>query len=232
MMSAKRRLARQQKTVRKVLTVDLTGRGTSHPAHPIPSEVEKARYAEAVHRAVCEVTESDGFARCMQYAVAGFGLLADAGYILQAGSLAIIADETDPTMAMLMDASNGGFDRAEGHCWLARQNGSDCEIVDFAARHYRRYCEDMMIVEDVQMMPAGCIFHIDTDPTHKAKWNRADPPAYYWEPRGSINAIARFKADPEACQALVDRMIATKEYSKRLVNVARRHFRELTGQVA
>jgi hypothetical protein len=74
------------------------------PQHvgPVVLETPPEIYAEAVHRAVCEFSGSDGFGQCSLYAVAGFGLMVLTKLPLgscypQVGSLYLQPDPTDPT---------------------------------------------------------------------------------------------------------------------------------------
>src|SRR5262245_51509295 len=76
--------------------------------------------AEAVHRAVCEFTGTDGFGNCMMYAWAGVSLCSrvfQRTYLLQAGSLRIQADPSNPHSWFTIDASEDGFHIGEFHAW-------------------------------------------------------------------------------------------------------------------
>ena len=120
--------------------------------------------AEAVHRAVCRHTGTDGLGFCHHYAVGGHGLLRRVfkkELHLQAGSLHILLDD-DSDLTTSMDGSN--WRNGELHIWLANQDAAGrYEIVDFAARHYRAYHEQL---------PRVC--------GEWAEWNRPDPPLYIW----------------------------------------------------
>lgn len=81
--------------------------------------------AEAVHRAVCEFTQTNGFRRCLDYALAGHTLanaLLGREYVLQAGGLYIMADPPNGVTAMESgDFEQGELDRSVGiHARLER----------------------------------------------------------------------------------------------------------------
>ena len=114
----------------------------------VPRHFVRAKIAQAVHRAVCDVTGTDGRGHCLYYAVAGGALakkVLGRDYVVQAGSgLSLLADPPDG--AITIDASDGGVDRGEFHVWLARPD-PEPELVDFASRHFRHYVEDMLTIE-------------------------------------------------------------------------------------
>ena len=142
------------------------------------------RIAEAVHQAVCEFTGSDGFGLCMLYSVAGMGVPSAFNHRLypQAGTLGVLIDP--PDYWMVMDAE--GFEPSVGgefHCWLGGPSSSgDVELIDFSARHYKRYCGGLIDVTDFDVVSPGLYVRRDLPvETHKPMtWNREDPPAYVW----------------------------------------------------
>jgi hypothetical protein len=98
----------------------------------------KRLIAEAVHRAVCDVTEGDGCGQCMLYAAAGWVLAARVfgrRYMPQAGKLYIVADPPHGKIAFEQTSLESG----EFHCWFAYsrtgQTGPAAELVDLSARH-------------------------------------------------------------------------------------------------
>jgi hypothetical protein len=106
----------------------------------VPTAIDKQRVADAVHRAVCQVTGGDGSFQCQRYAHAGHMLLNHLGIetVVQAGSLGLIPD--DPNFVGWLRYSPTDEDEAiAGHVWLAQR---DATMIDFTARHYRRYAHD------------------------------------------------------------------------------------------
>jgi hypothetical protein len=66
----------------------------NRPTGNLESKATRLAIADAVHRAVCEYTESDGMGSCHKYAVAGRGLLWYLGKrtIIQAGTMFCLAN--------------------------------------------------------------------------------------------------------------------------------------------
>ncbi|QDV37600.1 hypothetical protein [Tautonia plasticadhaerens] len=197
---------------------------------PIPYPADQAQIAEAAHRAVCEVTGTDGFGKCLAYAVAGYALLGDAGYMIQAGTLTIVADPSNPAGAGLirMDASNGGFDRGEYHAWLARQVGHRVEVVDLAARHYRRYVNEVNPVSDAITLPGGGALWVIDRTEDRIRWTRpGEPPTFVWTEDGHAEGLAYFMPDVEACLSAWS-VVARDPMFHHLRESARRHMAALT----
>lgn len=196
------------------------------PQYSIPLPAEQARIAEAAHRAVCEVTGTDGFGKCLPYAVAGYALLATAGFQIQCGSLTIVADPDNPAGAGLvrMDARHGGFDRGEYHCCLARQVGARVEVVDLSARHYRRYVEQLNPVVAAITLPGGGCIHIPDPSEDRIRWTRAgEPPAWLWTTNGHAQGYAYFHPDEGACRAVWS-LLASDPTVGLLRDAVRRHY--------
>ncbi len=141
----------------------------------------KKNIAEAVHRAVCEFTNSDGCGRCFHYALAGWALamsLLKKKYTLQAGSLYILADPPDGIVAM--EPEKHGFQRGEFHCWFAApgNDGKLAEFVDLSSRHYKRFVERNRQLSSVTEMEESSILTYCTD---RIPWTRKDnPPNFIW----------------------------------------------------
>jgi hypothetical protein len=97
--------------------------------------LDKARIAEAVHRAVCEVTGSDGSWSCLRYAHAGCGLLMHLGVPVEveAGHLEIVED--GQVIETLRYTGYWDESHVSGHAWL-RTGGL---LIDFSARHFATY---------------------------------------------------------------------------------------------
>jgi len=123
--------------------------------------LDKGRISDAVHQAVCEVTDSDGSGQCIYYAHAGQGLLRWLGIesYVQAGRHAVVVHGdycigTGEAVSVI----GGDF-----HCWLSRplrpvtgiEYRGPMEYVDFTARHYQWY-------------------------TRGFSWTREEPPDYLW----------------------------------------------------
>lgn len=146
---------------------------------PVPPHDQQRRMAEAVHHAVSEVTQSDGLGKCLPYAVTGYGLIyhvLGVHPVLQGGRLQILADPPDGWIEM--NPEHNGFHRGEYHAWLAippvRMPGlhhtedGTCQIIDFSARHFQRFCE-----ETISLTPG--------DPA-QVRWTRTDtPPLWVWQ---------------------------------------------------
>jgi hypothetical protein len=140
----------------------------------------KAQVAEAVHKAVCDLTRSDGLLKCHYYTYLGGHFLPHLGYHVhwQAGRLLLYPDPSDPELASVFDPELGREERGdygECHSWLAVPLGpttadappplDQVALIDFSARHYKRY------VEGASALGRG-------EPCH---WRIADPPAFIWE---------------------------------------------------
>lgn len=148
-----------------------------------------ARIAEAVHRAVCNVTGGGGFGHCALYARAG-ALVASCAmgrkdaYVINAGRMSVFTGVTDddgaerhlmmdPAMAGQPGAVAWGVPGAQGsefHAWFVRrpedlQPGTlqatpgDAEIIDLGMRHYPAMAE---------------VVGLD--------WQREPLPRWYWGP--------------------------------------------------
>ena len=188
----------------------------------------RRRIAEAVHRAVCEFSGTDGCGLCMLYAIAGAGLLGRVfGSTLhpQAGSLSVLADPPDRWMTM--DASN--FANGEFHCWLGRPSGGGgAELIDFAARHYRAYCERLLDVSGFQAIEPGIYVRRDepAEGLFRPTWNREAPPDYVWA-EGLLPEWLRLVPDHEATEAVWANMLGHLDEYEGLVRLAVEHFRSV-----
>src|SRR4051794_32600880 len=105
----------------------------------------RQQIADAVHLAVCEYTQSDGFGHCPVYATCGMTLLMRLGYqhpLIQAGAAWIGSDPDDPDLGAYFDPSN--VEAGEFHSWIAltktkpaegrSRAPGDMQIIDFSAR--------------------------------------------------------------------------------------------------
>jgi hypothetical protein len=144
------------------------------------------RVAEAIHRSVCEFSGTDGFGECLLYAIAGMGLLGR-GFgqkiYLQAGTMAVLAEPPDGWW--VMDAEKGfvpGYG-GEFHCWLGGpSNTGGVELIDFTARHYKRYCSDLVDATQWDLVAPGLYVRRDEpeEASSRIAWSREDPPSYVW----------------------------------------------------
>lgn len=163
-------LSRDQRRRKKL---EARSRRTPH----LPARLDQCRIAEAVHRAVCDYTGTNGLGHCAMYAVAGMGLLLGLGdnVCVQVGALELQPDPGDPTAWLSMDPANGW---GEIHAWLIRCQkahapgfqplASDVEVIDLSARHYRRYFEDLPSI----LTPGVALI--------EKSWRQGDVPAYLW----------------------------------------------------
>jgi hypothetical protein len=193
----------------------------------IPPPSEQARIAEAAHRAVCEVTDSDGYGLAIPYAIAGQAILLSAGFQIQAGTLMILADPTHAggSGCVGMDASNGGFERGNFHSWLARQVGPHVEVLDLSSRHYRRQVEK---AESDLTSPTGGdgLWRKTAERIH---WTRLDePPSWVWTQRGHAEGLAYFMPDEATCLKVVS-LVARDPMTTRIRDSARRHYAALAS---
>ena len=188
-------------------------------AHSIPRHYLRSRLAEVVHRAVREVSGTDGVGRCIDYAVAGALLLKKAlkrTYHLQAGSLSLLADPPDGVV--MIDATDGGLSRGEFHVWLARPE-PDLEIVDFSSRHFRSYVERFVFVEEAH----GPLAVLDRD-SERIPWTRPDPDPYIWTQSTPV-PYARFTPVPEACHLINEIVVADPERVGRFYDSVVKYYR-------
>ncbi len=184
----------------------------------------KKNSAEAVHRAVCEFTDSDGCGRCFHYALAGWVLarsLLKREYMLQAGSLYIVADP--PNGAVAIEPGQFGFQRGEFHCWFAApgNDGKMAEFVDLSSRHYRRLVERGIQCSDLTEMEGASIATFGTD---RIEWTRKDAlPEFIWTD-GAFPDVVRVLPTAEAtnyfCKAATDHL----DKFKPLVTLAWKHY--------
>jgi len=192
----------------------------------------KKNIAEAVHRAVCEFTDSDGCGRCFHYALAGWVLacsLLKRNYVLQAGSLYIVADP--PYGAVAIEPGQYGFQRGEFHCWFAApgNDGKMAEFVDLSSRHYRRLVERGIQCLEVTESDGASIATFGND---RIQWTRKDaPPEFIWT-NGTFPDVVRVVATVEATNYFHKAAGDLFEKYAPLVKMAWKHYRELIGQKA
>jgi hypothetical protein len=181
------------------------------------ASVDRDRIAEAIHRAVCEESNSDGQGRCALYALAGRLVLTQltaTPYIFQAGGFAASISDTSPRV-MIMDPQSDHYRCNEFHCWIARwpqgAKPGDChkvspddEFVDFSLRHIPAYTK--------RVRPG----------TQPMEWERADWPLYFW---GSLQDLAllriQFRVDAQMMNLIFEDkplLNAAARVAKRVLN--------------
>jgi hypothetical protein len=123
-------------------------------------ELDKDSVAEAVHRAICQCRQSDGYGQCLHYAAAGSVLLyrlTKQVYVPQVGTFQIHSDP-DNEYAATCDAKRGGMRSGEFHAWVVgpirdHRDATTCDVIDLSARHYRRAVEDFGFAWKREEMP-------------------------------------------------------------------------------
>jgi hypothetical protein len=181
----------------------------------------RAAVAEATHRAVCELSNSDGLGHCMLYAALGATVatvVLGKKYYPQAGCLYLYSDPDDPDLAFTMDPSLGLMD-AELHCWIAcaGEGTLAAEIADLSARHYRRMVEGerFLSVPGAEAQPA---------------WKLPDPPGYLWldlpASGQQTHPWARFVAQREASMRVNNQFMEHVEEYKPVIRRAVLSIRE------
>ncbi|QDV37715.1 hypothetical protein [Tautonia plasticadhaerens] len=204
------------------------------PANPVNSGQSlgrpgvRGRIAEAVHRAVCEFSGTDGCGHCMLYAVGGAGILGRVfgrTYHPQAGSMAVLVDP--PDLWMTMDATN--FSGGEFHCWLGRQTGGGrVEMIDFASRHYRAYWDRLVDASEFEAIESGMYVRRDEplEGHSRPKWNREAPPDYVWT-EGLLSEWLRLVPDRQATEAVWSMILGHLGVYEPLVALAVEHYQRL-----
>jgi hypothetical protein len=109
-----------------------------------PPVMLQTAIARAVHRAVVDLTRSNGYGACYLYALAGCELARDVlgrDYRLQAGLLRMLAHPPDG--GLVLRPTQQGLLEGAYHCWFGRVGpaGEIAEVVDLASRHYRRWAD-------------------------------------------------------------------------------------------
>jgi len=194
------------------------------------SEIQTIRnnIAEAVHRAVCDFTESDGCGRCFHYALAGWVLansLLNPSYTLQAGKLYILADPPDGAVAI--EPGQHGFQRGEFHCWFALPGSGAkvAEFVDLSSRHYRRLVEQGIQASGVTDTEVAAIVML---PATRIQWTRKEnPPAFIWTD-GTFPDVMQASPTEAATNGFYQAVKDSGDRFKPMVALAWKQYRELT----
>lgn len=164
----------------------------------------RARIAEAVHRAVCEVTGTDGYGHCALYAQAGAmtaHFITGEVHDLQAGGLAVFTGDMnhDGELTLYVDPEGsqyngtaGGRDNGEFHAWFGPRpagatpgtvmevSRNGLVVADFAMRHFKRHVAE-----------AGM------------PWNRAPLPTFCWGKADEIDQRLRVTYRPDVATTLL-----------------------------
>lgn len=152
------------------------------PIGNLESKATRLAIADAVHRAVCQYTASDGVGSCHRYAVAGQGLLQHLGKptVLQAGSLHVLVDDVSQyAMSMLGENWHNG----ELHVWLGYDQ--PLEAIDFSSRLYKKMWEELLTLDDEWV-----------------SWTRPEPPPYVWALKDKLPKWLKLQALPEPTKAV------------------------------
>lgn len=187
------------------------------------------RIADAVHHAVCEFTDSDGYGRCLLYAVAGahlasrvFGTL----YMPAAGSLGILADPPDGWV--VYDVQDAGIEGGTFHAWFNRlehqSHGRALEVVDLSSRHFKAYANQPHIT-DCSKSENGFIFTFEHPEKHIG-WNRFNnPPNYVWTDGAIPTDLMALRLDVETTVKMLQDVYERREELLGLHHLAWNHFR-------
>src|SRR5262249_48867128 len=176
-----------------------------------PTGLNRQRLADAVHRAVCEYHQDDGFGRCADYAFAGAMLLmalTKKQYTPQAGSLWVSHDPGDPTLCLAMIAENDGIYAGEFHAWVVgpvdgRAGGAmpdDVEVIDLSARHFKSWVERPVHCVSREAVPGGQLSHFERV-AERQRYLRPLLP-YLWCRWGGKPEWAQYQADEQATTLL------------------------------
>lgn len=178
----------------------------------------KSRIAEAVHEAVCQVSQTDGCGRCLYYALAGAMLLNRVTkrlFVPQVGGLSIQTSPPDGWYGVDMSAQGDpiqSFYDGDFHCWIAEvpEGGTEpgsrqrCKaLIDLSSRHYDR-------LFDFIMPPI--------------EWKREPPPAYLWLDDGIMPDWVRMWPEAEPMSVLFDTIHMDVYVRRDLFRIALDHF--------
>ena len=175
----------------------------------------RSRVADAVHRAVCRFTGSDGYGKCHLYSLAGSVLLSSLTnrlYLPQAGSILICVDPPDRWVGIEIDRccdSLTGLANGQYHCWIA--DATNCApgvsiattLIDLSSRHYKA------------MAATGRI------------WQSPDPPIPLWIDDGLLPSWLQLKPDTAASEAVIRDLTDDTEIYAPLICEAQRQYRKL-----
>jgi hypothetical protein len=196
------------------------------------------RAAEAVHRAVCELTGTDGVGHCAYYTVAGLALLQGLGVNSpdreglrpQCGALSLLPDPDRRDRAFTMHCDGAaGLARGEFHSWVAVLSVRPPMLIDFSARHYRRLVERVVPIERVLSQGEDHALLVLADRDEIPAWRRDDPPSFIAIPEGSSHPWVHLRVDPAATTAFSAHWATHHDTYRPLYRTALEHYRRLTA---
>lgn len=151
-------------------------------------EHEFDRMSDVIHDSVCEFTHTDGVGQCYWTTIAAWWLLRQQGqnWLPCVGSLSLLIDPPDGMFTM--DASDGGMDRMEFHCWLIQPSpeilttgsGMPLAWLDFTARYWKELTvRTQRGIVGTLTDDQGTLFLLDPH-QERIPWTQVDPPKYLW----------------------------------------------------
>jgi hypothetical protein len=203
----------------------------------ITMDARRALVAEAVHRAVCEVTGTDGHGCCADYALVGAALAQHAlghTYAPFAGTLRLQHDRDDPLAWVAFDATGGGLHAGEFHCWFVRvpegmTTGTfePLEVVDLASRHYASLVERSLKIQAREGDPGRGTVVLVLDPQAGDRWRREPPPDYLWVDGYRPPEWVHLVQDGEATRALSTMARQREDHLRKLCRATWVHYQRL-----
>jgi hypothetical protein len=193
----------------------------------VNDEVTRQRIAEVVHEAICQCTGEDGMGCCAHYAMAGAALISQLTrkqYIAQCGLLLLCCDGDK---AVKIDAKLGGLRSGEFHSWIVGPTNSVPEgkqampaemyIIDFTARHYKRYVEELGMVVEAEKDAVVV----------RASWKIAEPPLYIWAMYKDLPSWLRVSGEQRSTVQMFANMAKFQPARELAIKLWRQHRSEL-----
>jgi hypothetical protein len=187
----------------------------------------KSRIAEAVHRAVCEVTGTNGCAQCLYYALGGALLLnkvTNRLFIPQIGGLLLLTSPPDRWHGVDMSSKGDpmqSFRDSAFHCWISEASGKRINLgnqpqkcramIDLSSRHYPALLK--RIFPDLE-------------------WNREPPPRYFWSDGDKLPDWIRIWPEAEPMSILYDPFVVSPAIRQALLEIAYSDFRQQKSAVS
>lgn len=187
----------------------------------------KSRIAEAVHRAVCEVTGTDGCGQCLYYALGGALLLnkvTNRLFVPQIGGLLLLTSPPDRWHGVDMSAEGDpmkSFHNSDFHCWISEANSKRLRLgnqpqkcramIDLSSRHYHQLLK--RVIPDIE-------------------WNREPPPSYLWSDGRALPDWIRIWPEAEPMSIFYDPFVVDPVIRKDLLGIAYSDFRQQKSAVS